>query len=342
MPAKGATVTQTGTARTSLHPEIALIERIAASLATRPGVSLGIGDDAAVLEGDPPLVVTQDLLIEDVHFRSRTTGARALGHKALAVGLSDVAAMGGVPVAAVVGLALPRSRRDDVSALYAGIETLAALHGCTIAGGDIADAPALMLSVTVIGRMPPGVAPVTRSGARPGDVLCVTGTLGAAAAGLLVLEDPALATGIPPAVADDLRDAHRAPEPRVAAGQALAAGGARAMLDCSDGLALDTWRMAQASGVAVEIDLERLPLAPGVAAVAEEAGREADVLAATGGEDYELIVALEPDAARRLSTELDVPLTPVGAIVAGAPGRLTVRRRGAEVALPRLGWEHGA
>jgi thiamine-monophosphate kinase len=100
--------------------------------------------------------------------------------------------------------------------------------------------------------------------------------------------------------------------------------------------------MAQASGVAVQIDLERVPLAPGVAAVPPGAGREADVLAATGGEDYELIVALDPEAAGRLATELDVPLTPVGAVVAGPPGRLTVRRRGVEVALPRLGWEHGA
>lgn len=333
-------MTPTGTAGSPLHPEVALVERIAAAVATRPGVSLGIGDDAAVLEGDPPLVVTQDLLVEDVHFRLRTTGMRALGHKALAVSLSDVAAMGAAPVAALVGLALPPARRGGVGALYAGMERLAAEHRCTIAGGDVTDAPLLMLSVTVIGRMAPGVAPVRRSGARPGDALCVTGPLGASAAGLHLLDGDLAAAGLPPGVARGLRAAHRTPAPRVSAGAILAAAGVHAMMDCSDGLALDAWRMARASDVAVCIDLDRLPLAAGVREIAAAMGRDADEMAATGGEDYELIVALPPGDIPRCAAA-GAPLTRVGTVLPG-PAGITTRRRGGGVVLPRLGWEHGA
>lgn len=305
-------------------------------------MAVGIGDDAAVLAGDPPIVVTTDLLVEGVHFRRATTSMRDLGHRALAVNLSDVAAMGARPVAAFVGLGLPRRERPsggDVDALYDGMEALAARAGASVAGGDVVDAPVLVLAVTAIGRMDVGVAPVLRSGARPGDLVCVTGILGASAAGLLVLEDPLLATGV--AEAEALRAAHRLPQPRLAAGPTLAAGGASAMLDCSDGLALDALRMARASGVAIEIDLDLLPIAPGVSLVAAAAGREPDVLAATGGEDFELIVALAPGRLDALRAALDVPLTPVGRILAGEPS-LTALRAGLPVHLSRPGWEHGA
>jgi thiamine-monophosphate kinase len=324
--------------------EIALLDRIAARVATRAGVAVGIGDDAAVLEGDGSWLVTQDLLVEGVHFRRETTSWRDLGHKALAVNLSDVAAMGGVPVAAVVGLALPWRTRPvpdrALEDLYDGMEALAGRHGVTIAGGDVSEGAVLVLAVTAIGRMEPGRAPVLRSGARPGDVLCVTGALGAAAAGLLTLEDPIVATGLAPEEAEALVLAQRRPEPRVAAGRVLA-GVAHAMLDCSDGLALDALRLARASGVAVELDLERVPLAPGVARVAEAAGREPDLLAATGGEDYELIAALAPGRVEAVAAALDVPLTPVGRVTAGEPA-IRLLRRGRSVAAPRLGWEHGA
>ena len=320
--------------------ERALIERLAASAAVRAGVALGIGDDAAVLSGDPAMVVTQDVLVDGVHFRRATASLGDIGHKAIAVNLSDVAAMGAAPIALFIGLVLPDPEQlttADIDELYAGMESLAGVHGATIAGGDTTTGPALILAVTAVGRMAPGVAPVRRTGATAGDLLCVTGSVGAAAAGVLVLDDPALAAGVAQAAA--LRDAARRPTPRVGAGQHLAAAGVTAMLDCSDGLALDALRLSRASGVIVELDLADIPIARGVAEVAANATRDADLLAATGGEDYELIVTVAPqrlDAARR---ELEVPLTPIGRVVAGAP-TLRVMRAGEAVSLSSLGWEH--
>ena len=233
------------------------------------------------------------MLVEAVHFRRSTTGLRDLGHKALAVNLSDLAAMGAEPVAALVGLGLPADvGTGDVDELYEGIERVAERFGVTVAGGDISAAPVLVLAVTALGRPWPGVAPVGRAGGRAGDLLCVTGRLGAASAGLAILEDPGLADGID--AAGSLRTAHRAPQPMIGAGRALASGGARAMLDLSDGLALDALRMARASGLRARIDLDAVPLAPGVEAVAAARGDDPRILAATGGEDYELLAAVPP------------------------------------------------
>jgi thiamine-monophosphate kinase len=317
--------------------ENALVERIAARTRRRAGVRVGIGDDAAVLDDDPPTVLTQDLLVEDVHFRLRgePDELRDLGHRALAVNLSDLAAMGAAPVCALVGLGLPGGRTGDLDldALYDGMEALAEATGCTLAGGDTTRAPALTLAVTAVGRMPEGVAPCRRSGARPGDVLAVTGPLGASAAGLLISEDPVLGTGVPEAGA--LRAAHRRPEPRLAEGERLARAPAHALMDLSDGLGLDGLRMARASGVSATVELERVPLAAGVGRVAAAAGREADVLAATGGEDYELLAALPEELARELGLHV------VGSLAAGPPG-LRLTRGGREVPVASLGWEHGA
>ena len=320
--------------------ELALIERLAAGAAIRPGVSLGIGDDAAVLNGDPAIVVTQDVLVDGVHFRRSTSRLGDIGHKAVAVNLSDLAAMGAMPVAVFIGLVLPQAEpltTPDLDELYAGMEEIAGRHGATIAGGDTTSGPALILAVTAVGRMTPGVAPVRRAGAVPGDLVCVTGSVGAAAAGLLVLDDPTLAAGVSEAPA--LRDAARRPTPRVGAGQRLAAAGATAMLDCSDGLALDALRLARASGVTVEIELADVPVAPGVAGVAANAARDGDVLAVTGGDDYELIATVPPALLDALRRELDIPLTPIGRVIAGAPALLVVRG-GDAVSPASLGWEH--
>jgi thiamine-monophosphate kinase len=335
-------VSPTGTPGTSFHPEIDLIEQIASLVTVRPGVEIGIGDDAAVLSGDPVLVMTQDLLVEDVHFRLSTTDMTSLGHKALAVNVSDIAAMGATPVAVLVGLGLPSGRHDAVAELYRGMEAVADEHGCTIAGGDVTDAPVLTLSVSVIGRMEAGVAPVLRSGARPGDAVCVTGMLGASVAGLLVLEDPPLGDDLSVPGREALQGAHLRPTARVAAGAALARLCVHALLDCSDGLALDLLRMATASGVSIELDLGLVPQAPGVPEVAAAAGHDAATLAATGGEDYELIVALHPREMARCAAALgDLALTRVGTVLDGPIG-LSVVRDAKPVELPRLGWEHGA
>ncbi len=317
-----------------------LIERIAARAARRPGTELGIGDDAAILAGEGRIVVAQDLLVDDVHFRLSTTGARDLGHKALAVNLSDLAAMGARPVAAFVGLVLPPRGFDDedFDLLYDGLEALAAAHQVTLAGGDLTAGATLTLAVTVIGRPYEGIEPLRRTGAREGDLLCVTGSLGAAGAGLLLLEDPAIGAGIERA--DALRDAQRRPEPRVAEGRLLAGHGATAMMDLSDGLAIDAERLALASGLRATIGLDDIPVAPGVAEVAVATGRDPRVLALTGGEDYELLVAVPPDRLDALRALVGVPLTPVGRLVGGVPGLEVHDSDGTTVALATPGWQH--
>lgn len=319
--------------------ENTLLELIAAMTTVRAGVTLGIGDDAAVLATDPPTVVTQDLLVDGVHFRRATASLQDIGYKAIAVNLSDLAAMGATPTAVFVGLALPDRDplgSDDVAALYAGMEEMAVQFAVTIAGGDIVQAPALMLAITAIGSLPPGQRPVTRAGARPGDLLCVTGALGAATAGLAILDRQVPATT---AHAAELVATTRRPTPRVADGASLAARGATAMMDCSDGLALDVQRLAVASGVQIELALDQVPIAPGVAGVAAALGATADEYAATGGDDYELIVTLPEVGVDAARSALTVPLTVVGRVVTGPVG-LLVHRAGQPVALPRLGWEH--
>lgn len=319
--------------------ELDLIARIAARTAVRQGVRLGIGDDAAVLDTEPVTCVSTDMLVEGRHFRREWTDFADLGHKALAVNLSDLAAMGASPVAATVALGVPPGLASDgsIERLYEGMEALAAAHEMTVAGGDVTGAPILVISVTVIGRMAPGVAPLLRSAARPGDVLCVTGALGGGIAALRVLEGRGAA--LPAHLRLALLDRHLRPVPRVSAGRVLAASGARAALDCSDGLALDARRMAEASGVAITIDLDRLPLVPGVSEVAAGLGLEPRMFAATGGDDYELVVALPPDLVGPLSARLEVPFTEVGQVESG-PSDLRLLLDGKRVAPEALGWEH--
>lgn len=316
--------------------ELQTIEAITRLVSLRPGVEVGIGDDAAVLTGEPPLLVVHDVVVEGTHFTRRTSSAGDIGHRALAVNLSDIAAMGGRPVAAVVGAVLPEDVPDsDVEALYRSMESLAARHGVTIAGGDLTRGPVVTIGVTIIGRMDEGIAPVLRSGARPGDHIAVTGALGAAAAGLELLRDPRLDPG---PTRDGLLIAQRRPTARVAEGAVFAAAGVHAMMDVSDGLALDATRLAAASGVGLVIDLARVPRAPGVDRVAQALGRTPDAFAATGGEDYELLLTGPPDLIATLAARPGTPLTTIGEVTGGPPG-LRLVRDGVDVTLERLGWE---
>ncbi len=305
--------------------EFDLIARLAAALGDAgAGVALGIGDDAAVLA--PDLVVSTDLVVEDVHFRRATTGLADLGWKALAVAVSDLAAMGAEPVGAVVGLALGTAwTPDDAVAVYGGLGDCARSCGCPVVGGDVARAAVLVLAVTVFGR---ATAPATRAGARPGDVLAVTGSLGGSEAGRLLLEGKVAV--VPELAGLSLR--HRRPVPRLAAGRALA-GHVHAMLDVSDGVASDARRLAERSGVRVDVDLDALPLAAGVAQVAVATGVEPGVFAARGGEDYELLVALSEEALQASP----VPLTRIGRIVEGAA---EVRFTGAGADPALAGFDH--
>lgn len=302
-----------------------------------PQVRLGSGDDAAVTVPGGAVATSVDALVEGVHFRRETASPRQIGRKAISTALSDLAAMGAAAGEAYVWLGAPEGM-DEAELLEVG-EGLAAVAketGTTIAGGDLTRAPVLSLAVTVTGHAPNAGDFVTRGGARPGDALVVTGELGGAAAGLLLLEDPSLAGD------DALRARQLDPTPRLAAGQALAAAGATAMIDISDGLAGDAGHIATASGALLVVDADALPIAPGVALVAAAADRDPLELAAAGGEDYELLAALPPAAvgpAQEALAALGTPLTAIGR-VEGADGRprAELRRRGGE-AVPIRGFD---
>jgi thiamine-monophosphate kinase len=303
-----------------------------------PRLVLGSGDDAAITVPGGAVATSVDALVEGVHFRRETATLRQIGRKALSTALSDLAAMGAQAGEAYVVLGAPEGMSEaELLELGEGMAAVAAETGTAIAGGDLTRAPALTLAVTVTGYAPRAEDFVTRGGARPGDVLVVTGELGGAAAGLLLLEDPSLAGD------DALRERQLDPTPLLAAGRALAAAGATAMIDVSDGLAGDANHVAVASGALLTIEAEDLPIAPGVAALAVAADRDALELTVSGGEDYELFAALPPDAvadARSALAALGTPLTVIGKVEpAGDAGpRAEIRRRGGE-ALPSRGFD---
>jgi len=289
------------------------------------GVRVGIGDDCAVLEPAPGalLIATTDLLLEDVHFRRRYAEPADIGWKAVAVNLSDVASMGARPRWALVALACPAGTTlDEVEAFYAGALALAGEHGVAIVGGDTASSPAgWLVNVTVLGET--ARRPLLRSGARPGDVVAVTGTLGRSAAGLAVLERPAAPAGIAAEALADSTAAHLRPRPRVAEGQWLGAvDGVTAMIDLSDGLATDLAHVARESRAGARVDLDRVPVASATRAVAERLGADALAWATGGGEDYELLVVCDPSAFESLRAGLvratGTALTRVGEMTAGS------------------------
>jgi thiamine-monophosphate kinase len=283
---------------------------------------LGIGDDAAVTVAPGASATSVDMLVEGVHFRRDRASLRDIGRKSLSAALSDLAAMGAEPGEAYVALAMP-SDLDEAGCLelIAGLAEVAAETGTALAGGDISAAPRLAIAITVVGYAAAAERLVARAGARPGQALAVTGELGGAAAGLLILERPELREPLEPAVAERLARRQLDPTPRLAAGAGLAGAGAAAMIDVSDGLGADAEQIAAASDAGARIELDRLPIQGGVAKVAATAGLDPLELAASGGEDYELLVALAPEqvheataAVARAGTALAV----IGEVIRGA------------------------
>lgn len=290
----------------------------------RPGprVVLGPGDDAAVTVPGGATATSVDALIEGVHFRRDEAPPALVGRKALATALSDLAAMGVDPGEAYVVLGAPADlAEEELVELADGMAALAADTGTSVVGGDVTRAPVLTLAVTVVGHATAADRMVSRGGGEEGDLLVLTGEIGGAAAGRLLLDRPELGEAVPAPTAERLRARQLDPTPRLGAGRALAAAGARAMIDLSDGLAGDAAHLASAGGVGLRIDAASLPLAKGVAEVAAAAGRDPLELAASGGEDYELLAALPPDrlgeASTRIGEAAETTLTPVGAVVAG-------------------------
>jgi thiamine-monophosphate kinase len=319
--------------------EFGRIRQFLAPLAAGATGALSLSDDAALIDVPPgaALVVTADALIEGVHFLPDDS-PDLVARKLLRCNLSDLAAMGAVPLAYLMTMALP-ARCDDgwVERFARGLAADQAEFGIHLLGGDSVSTPGpISLSVTAFGRVAAGTA-VRRSGARPGDIIYVSGTIGDGALGLLAATGRLV--GLDPAERDYLADRYRLPRPRVTLGPALV-GLASAMMDISDGLVGDLDHLAAASGVAAVIEAASVPLSSAAASVlAEDVGRIETVL--TGGDDYELLFTAAPDAdiAGRAAS-IGVQVTAIGRIAAGA-GVQVLDRDGAAVTLTRRGFRHG-
>jgi len=297
---------------------------------------IGIGDDAAAWRGDDSIqLLTVDSFIQDEHFSLAITPWHEVGWKALAVNLSDIAAMGGVPRYAVVSLALPADTEvQAVKALYQGMTKLAQEFGVAIVGGDISRAPQVALNITVLGSTSNDNM-LTRSSAQPGEQIAITGTLGAASAGLemfigkLTFDDKTSAR---------LKQAFLHPYPRVTEGRLLLEKGVKTAIDVSDGLVADLGHICQASKLGARLDTSSVPVDPVVRA---GFGDRALELALSGGEDYELLFTASAEVIDKIGKIAKFPVTVIGNMVADKEHKVTLfDREGNPFKLDQGGWEH--
>jgi len=301
--------------------EFGLIERFRSHAPDTPAVEIGIGDDAAVVHvGDARVLFCSDATVEGTHFLLDRSEPEDVGWKALAVNVSDIAAMGGIPVAALVTLVLPLDRTDVpwLDRMWSGMQEAADAFGVALVGGDTTSGGTLTIDVSMIGE-PGDEGVVIRGGARIGDVVCVTGSLGSSAAGLAVL-----LRGAPESVraeAEKALTSHRRPDPRLEIGSQALAAGVSAMIDISDGLVADLGHICEESGVAIEIDPDTVPVASEAEAIGDALGFSALSAALSGGEDYELAMTMSPDAVASLTSAVEglgISLTVIGTVTSGA------------------------
>ena len=308
--------------------ELEIIRSISGKLPKAPPeVLVSIGDDCAVLRlGERDWAAASDMLVYGRHFEG-WAAPESVGYKAVAINVSDVAAMGGTPrfILASGGAPAP----ETTHRCFRGVLEACEVFGVYPLGGDTTRADVLTLDVAILGEL--SAPPVLRSGARPGDLLAVTGELGASAAGLLALEGGASGP-------ERLVRRHLRPEPRVEAGSVAARLGAGAMIDLSDGLASDARRVCERSGVGCRVDLGSLPVASDAREFLRSLGRDPEITAATGGEDYELLISAPEPVLDALAAGVSTPLTVIGEVTDEASG--VVFRRGDETLEDLAGWDH--
>ncbi|MBN6187700.1 thiamine-phosphate kinase [Aneurinibacillus sp. BA2021] len=320
-------------------------QHMPASLAGR--IPVENGDDAAVVSGRAgyDFVVCCDTMVEDVHFKRQTMLPSDIGYKALASNISDVAAMGGLPLFYLVSLGLPRTwQEEELAQIYEGMAELASQYGMALIGGDTVAVPGpLTLTVTVLGEVEQKAA-LRRRSACPGDAVFVTGPVGDSAAGLHVLLQEGYSVQQIPKEWSALTDRHRRPAPDVEAGRTLANSGFRiAANDISDGLASEAWEIAEASGVCLFLDEASIPLSEAARRLAEASGKRALDWACYGGEDYRLVgcVAAEhQEALSRSFAEKRLPLYWIGTVQAGRPGVWLRHTNGDSTPIPKKGYNH--
>ncbi len=324
--------------------EVSIISAIHRLQAIVPMGYLGIGDDAAYIPpSESGWLISQDMLVEDVHFRWEWITPEQLGEKAVIVNMSDIAAMGGVPKAILTSIALPRDFEvDAVEALYRGVSKALDRYGAVLIGGDTVLSPdRFALDVAVLGQ-PANHGPVLLSGAKPGDRLFVTGRLGASYAGLVLLSQGIKwpSTSLP---YRSVLQAHLAPRARVQAGVKIGPL-AHAMTDISDGLISELRAMTRFGGIGAEIQAAKIPLDEATQYVAREYGKDALDFALYGGEDYELLAAIPPSRVHRvqqLCLACGLPITEIG-VVTGSRG-IRVVQNGEELKIDdRKGFHHFA
>lgn len=317
---------------------------------TGPGVLDGIGDDAAILQPPPDrhLLVTTDLLSEGIHFDRRFSGFKEIGYKAAVANLSDIAAMGGIPHSLLVALAIPPScTASEIQSLYHGLMVPCRTHEVTLIGGDTSSSlKHLLITITMLGWVEMGKA-LTREGARTGDLLFVSGTLGDAYGGLKILKKRKRQSGPNPLRPHEryLVARHMRPTPRIALGRLLATHQlASSVIDLSDGLSGDIRHICQRSRVGVTIQAEALPLSPQCRRFAREQNKDPVEFALTGGEDYELLFAVPPTKHHSLirhAQQLPIRLTCIGTIRSHTYGIRLQLPDGSTRNIPHTSFEHG-